>query len=85
MNLDLRYSTALASTNACEVAPVRNLGMANARIIAVGGTDPAARSMLVLRPGRSDADAMPPLQPRVVDAAGVALLTNWVNSLTSCN
>jgi uncharacterized repeat protein (TIGR03806 family) len=85
VNLDLRHTTALASTNACEVMPVRNLGVANARIIAVGGTDPAARSMLVLRPGRNDADAMPPLLPRVVDPAGVALLTSWVNSLTSCN
>jgi hypothetical protein len=84
VNLDLRYSTALAGTNACDVAPVKSLGVANARIIAVGGSDPAGRSLLVLRPARSDAEAMPPLLPRVVDAAGVALLTNWVNSLTSC-
>ena len=46
---------------------------------------PAARSLLVLRPNRTDVDSMPPLQPRLADAAGVALLTDWVNSLTSCN
>jgi uncharacterized repeat protein (TIGR03806 family) len=85
VNLDLRYTTPLASTNACEVAPVRNLGVSNARIIAVGGTDPASRSMLLLRPQRTDAESMPPLQPRVVDAAGTALLASWINSLTSCN
>ena len=85
VSLDLRYTTPLASTNACEVLPVRDLGIANARIIAVGGTNPAARSVLVARPGRSDADAMPPLLPRTVDSNGVALLGSWVNSLTSCN
>lgn len=85
VNLDLRYSTPLASTNACDVVPVRNLGISNARIIAVGGVDPAGRSMLALRPQRTDADSMPPLQPRRMDAAGTALLTSWINSLTSCN
>jgi mono/diheme cytochrome c family protein len=85
VNMDLRYGTPLASTNACEVVPARSLGIANARLIAVGGTDPAARSLLVARPSRTDADAMPPLLPRTVDAAGVALLASWVNSLASCN
>jgi uncharacterized repeat protein (TIGR03806 family) len=84
VNLDLRFTTPLASTNACEVAPVRDLGIASARIIAVGGSNAAARSLLVIRPGHTDADAMPPLLPRVVDSSGVALLTSWVNSLTSC-
>jgi uncharacterized repeat protein (TIGR03806 family) len=84
-NLDLRFSTALPNTNTCEVVPVRTLGIADARIIAIGGTDPAARSLLVHRPNLANADSMPPMQPRQVDAAGVALLRNWVNSLTSCN
>ena len=85
VNLDLRYTTALASTNACDVVPTRDLGVSNARILAVGGTNPASRSLLVLRPGRTDADSMPPMQPRIADAAGVALLGSWVNSLTGCN
>ncbi len=85
VSLDLRYTTPLANTNACEVIPVRNLGVAGARIIAVGGVDPASRSLLALRPGRTDADAMPPLQPRIVDAAGTALLRSWINALTSCS
>jgi uncharacterized repeat protein (TIGR03806 family) len=85
VNLDLRYSTSLAGTNACNVAPVRDLGVADARLIAVGGTTPAQRSLLVVRAGRADAEAMPPILPRVVDAAGVQLLGDWINSLTSCN
>jgi hypothetical protein len=28
---------------------------------------------------------MPPLATNVIDTAGVALLTAWVNSLASCN
>ncbi len=85
VSLDLRYTTTLAGTNACNTVPVRNLGVSDARIIAVGGADPAARSMLALRPQRTDGESMPPLQPRIVDAAGTALLRNWINSLTSCN
>jgi uncharacterized repeat protein (TIGR03806 family) len=85
VGMDLRYTTPLANTNACEVAPARSLGVANARLIAVGGTDAASRSLIVLRPNRTDVDSMPPLQPRVADAAGVALLASWVNQLASCN
>lgn len=84
VGLDLRYNTPLGQTNACEATPVRDLGVAGARVIAVGGSNPAGRSLLVLRAAREDADAMPPLLPRVADAAGVALLTAWVNALTSC-
>ena len=83
--LDLRYSTPLAQTNACDTVPVRDLGVAGARIIAVGGGDAASRSLLVLRAGREDAEAMPPILPRKADAAGVTLLTSWVNALTGCN
>ena len=54
-------------------------------IIAVGGMDAASRSLLVLRPERTDADSMPPLQPRSVDTAGTALLRSWINALTSCS
>ncbi len=76
------HDAPLASTNACEAAPVNDLGVANARLIAVGA---AARSILALRPARTDSNSMPPLQPRVVDTAGVALLNSWINGLTSCN
>jgi uncharacterized repeat protein (TIGR03806 family) len=80
--MDLRYTTPLASTNACEVAPQDSLGISNARLIAVGA---AARSLIAVRPSRTDSTSMPPFQPRVVDAPGVALLTSWINGLASCN
>ena len=82
-NMDLRYSVALGATNACDVAPtLGNLGIANARLIAPGD---AARSVLIARANRRDANGMPPVGSLQVDAAGVTLLTNWVNSLPNCN
>jgi uncharacterized repeat protein (TIGR03806 family) len=83
VNLDFRYTTTLLNTNACEVAPTAgDLGITNPRRIAVGE---AARSVVVSRVNRTDANAMPPLMRHTIDTAGVALLTTWVNGLTSCN
>jgi uncharacterized repeat protein (TIGR03806 family) len=83
VNLDLRYTTAFASTNTCNVSPqAGDLGLgAAARLIAPGN---AANSILINRANRRDANAMPPLGSNQVDAAGVALLTQWVNGLTGC-
>jgi uncharacterized repeat protein (TIGR03806 family) len=83
VNLDLRYTTALANTNACDVLPTSDdLGINMARIIAPGD---AARSLLVTRMGLRDVNAMPPLGSTVVDAAGVTLVTDWINALANCN
>jgi uncharacterized repeat protein (TIGR03806 family) len=82
-DLDFRYTTALASTNACDITPTMgNLGIANARIIAPGS---AARSVAVARVNRVGTDAMPPLARHLIDAVGVQLLTDWVNGLANCN
>jgi mono/diheme cytochrome c family protein len=84
-NMDLRYSTALANTNACDATPgLGDLGIANARLIAPGAAD---RSVIPARMNlRDHPDAMPPngLGARV-DTAGVTLIREWINSLTSCN
>jgi hypothetical protein len=81
--MDLRYSTTLANTKTCDVAPsVGDLGITNSRLIAPGD---AARSVLIARMSRRDAHGMPPLGSAQVDAEGAALLTSWVNSLTNCN
>ena len=82
VNLDLRYTTTLANTQACDVAPVNDLGIANARRIAPGS---AARSVVVARVNTTGADAMPPLSRHTIDTAGVNLLTQWVNALADCN
>jgi hypothetical protein len=54
---------------------------ASARIIAPGNPN---LSVLVERMNRRDANAMPPLASNVVDQAGVALIRDWITSLTSC-
>jgi uncharacterized repeat protein (TIGR03806 family) len=81
--MDLRYSTALANTAACDALPQSgDLGIgAAARIIAPGS---AASSVLLARINRRDANQMPPLATNVVDTAGVQLISDWIASLTSC-
>jgi hypothetical protein len=82
-NMDLRYATALGDTHACDIAPgVGDLGITDARLIAPGA---AARSVLIARMSRRDAQGMPPVGSAQVDAEGATLLTDWVNSLTNCN
>jgi uncharacterized repeat protein (TIGR03806 family) len=82
-SLDLRYTTTLAATNACDVAPtLSDLGVANARLLAPGD---AARSLIVARMDRTGTDAMPPLSRHVIDTAGVQLITSWVNGLAGCD
>lgn len=83
VNLDLRYTTALANTSACDVVPTSDdLGIDMARIIAPGD---AARSVLVARMNVRDDTAMPPLGSTVVDTDGVQLITDWINDPATCN
>ncbi|MEM9689911.1 MAG: PQQ-dependent sugar dehydrogenase [Pseudomonadota bacterium] len=81
--MDLRYTTSLASTNACDQIPLGgDQGLSNARLIAPGN---AASSVLVNRMARRDSAAMPPIGSALVDDGGVALLSNWIDSLGNCN
>lgn len=83
VGVDLRYTTLLANTAACDITPTAgDLGLNMARIIAPGD---AARSVLIERMSRRDTSGMPPIGSSLVDTAGVTLLTDWVNSLASCN
>jgi uncharacterized repeat protein (TIGR03806 family) len=80
--LDLRYTTALAQTGACNVVPSSgDLGLANARLIAPGAPD---SSVLLSRVNRRDSFAMPPLASNLVDTASVAVLRQWIQGLTAC-
>jgi len=82
-NMDLRYATALAATNSCDVAPaLGDLGLTDARIIAPGS---AARSVVVARMDRTGDDAMPPLSRHSIDTQGVALISEWIDSLAGCD
>ena len=78
-SMDLRYSTALANTGACDAPPQSgDLGIgASARIIAPGS---AANSVLLARINRRDANQMPPLATNVIDTAGVQLISDWIAS-----
>ena len=82
-SMDLRFTTALSQTNACNRLPaLGDLGLGSgARLIAPGN---AALSVLVARTARRDASGMPPLASHVVDSAGVAVLEAWIASLGGC-
>jgi uncharacterized repeat protein (TIGR03806 family) len=83
VSLDLRYTTSLADTEACDVVPdAGDLGLMMARIIAPGN---ASRSVLVERTNRRDVNGMPPLGSTIVDSDGVSLLSDWINGLANCN
>lgn len=82
-DLDFRWDTALADTNACDATPDHgDLGLGGAaRVIAPGN---AADSVMVARISRRDAYQMPPIATAVVDDVGVDAITAWVNGLASC-
>ena len=84
VDIDFRYTTLLANTNSCDAAPqAGDLGLVNPRIIVPGA---ASRSVMVARVNRRDSQGMmPPLASSIVDADGVALLSDWINGLTGCN
>jgi hypothetical protein len=81
--MDLRYGAHIDAMNACNAAPQSgDLGLASAKIIKAGD---AANSVLVARMSRRDASAMPPVATSIVDAAGVATVSAWINGLQSCS
>ncbi|MEJ0037587.1 MAG: PQQ-dependent sugar dehydrogenase [Gammaproteobacteria bacterium] len=79
VSLDLRYSTALASTNTCNATPASgDLGVAGARVVTPGD---ASKSVLYLRMSRRDANRMPPVASHLVDTQGATLLQQWINGM----
>jgi hypothetical protein len=68
--------------NICNIAPVAGeLGIANARIVAIG--DPL-KSTLVKRMQVTDAMQMPPLARTVIDTQAVQVVSDWISGLTGC-
>lgn len=81
--LDLRFTTALAATNACEVEPTAgDLGITDPRLIAPGD---ASRSVIVARMDRVGENAMPPLTRHSIDTEGVQLVSAWIGGLSGCD
>ncbi|MEJ1963948.1 MAG: hypothetical protein WDO56_21330 [Gammaproteobacteria bacterium] len=72
----MRYSTAIAATNACSATPASgDLGVTGAQIIAPGD---ATKSV-----SRRDSNQMPPIASHVVDTQGAALLQQWINGMAA--
>ena len=82
-NMDWRYTTLLANTNACDVAPsAGDLGIGpSARLIAPADPD---SSVVLSRMSRRDAAGMPPIGSDIHDVEGAALLAEWIENLESC-
>jgi hypothetical protein len=74
---------ALANNGICNVNPtLGDLGLPNAKLFSPGNFD---ASVVLLRMNqRGSSAAMPPLASTIVDAQGAALLSDWIDSLTSC-
>ncbi len=82
-DIDFRYTTALAATNACDITPtLGNLGITDPRIIAPGS---AARSVAVARVNRVGADAMPPLARHIDRYGGRAIADRLGERPATCN
>ena len=82
VNLDLRYTTALADMNVCNVGPQNgDLDIADAQLLAPGAPE---RSLLLQRMQRRDALGMPPVGSNIVDEAGATLIEEWIGSISSC-
>lgn len=83
VNIDLRYTTALADTHTCNITPTAgDLGITNARILAP--TEPS-RSVLLKRMQASDNTQMPPLGHSVIDTEAVQVISAWISNLSQCN
>ena len=81
-DIDLRFSTPLSDTRTCNAASrVGDLGIADSAILSPGSP---ARSVLAARLRTLGVNRMPPVASRVVDAAGTALVEQWITSLPSC-
>ena len=81
-NLDLRFGTPLAQTNACGIASeLDDLGIPDAKLVAPGAPE---RSILSRRVHATDAKRMPPLGRDLVDEEGAALIDDWIRRLAAC-
>ena len=79
--MDLRYTTSFTNTNTCNVKAVTSLD--NLSTLVVPGD--SSQSLLYDRMARRDPHGMPPIGSFIVDEAGTKLVSEWINSLTSCD
>jgi uncharacterized repeat protein (TIGR03806 family) len=77
-NFDARYETPLNKQNLIDGPVLINLGLDHAKVIA---PNDVWRSVLLARITTMDQPKMPPLAHNVIDAQGVKLLRDWIQSL----
>jgi uncharacterized repeat protein (TIGR03806 family) len=81
-SMDFRFGTPTRDTKACDANPASgDLGIAGLKIIKPG--DPS-KSAISVRTHALDAKRMPPLASSVVDKDGVAVIDDFIKSLTAC-
>ena len=79
---DFRFTRTFKETNTCNVMPDNgDLGITGARLIVPGAP---LQSLVSRRIHALDAARMPPIASSVVDAAGAALIDDWITSVTAC-
>ncbi len=82
-SMDLRYDTPFVAMSICNATPQNgDLAITDARLLAPG--EPA-RSLLLERIRRLDSTRMPPSSSNILDNSGIALLHDWIASISSCN
>jgi len=81
-NMDLRFNTAMADRNVCNVDPhAGDAGVAGGKLLIPGNH---TSSILYARMHSRGEYQMPPLSSSLIDENGAALLANWIDSLTGC-
>jgi uncharacterized repeat protein (TIGR03806 family) len=79
--MDMRFSA--ADPQLCDQAPLEgDLGIKGAFILSPGELE---KSLLHVRMARRDDKGMPPLASARVDEAGLSIVDQWIQSLTTCD
>ena len=79
VNIDLRFDTAIGSTNTLSATPQSgDLGLTNTAIVQPGNKE---QSVLWERLRRTDNNRMPPLASHVVDDLAVEIVGEWIDGL----
>lgn len=81
--IDLRATTPFPETGLCDATPnVDNIGIEDGKLIVPGDVD---KSILAARISTREAHKMPLIGSNVVHDEGVQLISDWIESLSSCN
>lgn len=81
--LDLRYGVSLASTNACNTAPMKGgAGLATYTLLTPG--KPMESVIWARMQTLDDKNRMPQIGTYAVDQPGLKLVSDWITSIQSC-